>query len=270
MKNLVNAIRVEQFILNNNNSAFYEVEFPIHLKENGYNDFQEYTKEKREFLFKEWVPEVYYVDITDYAEVTENAIKNGDYGIYISVGKGIHAYHGNVEIDYELCKELGVQVVELNYEGGTIIGSAKDLSIIVVFPAIMSMEHSIIINKFKEILDKYIEGISINGNDILLNGNKVSGSMTRQVGNSFVWAAQVSFADYSEYIEKICNKPAIKTPAYIDSSLITRNELEKEICLWLRKGEEYEQYIAPEEPEPEIDEEKETYKEIIDILTGEE
>ena len=269
MKSLITAINTEKYILENKNEAFYMSEIERLLKQSGYSSKEEYVIEKRDYLFGQWIPEVYYIDIAEFAEVTENAINNNEYGIYIQTENGVHAFHGTDEIDYDLCEELGVQVVELNYEGGTIIGSMKDLSILIIFPAFMEMKHSIIINKFKEILDKYIEGITINGNDILLNGDKISGSMIRQVGNSFVWAAQVSFADYSEYIEKICNKPTIKTPAYIDNFLITRNELEKEICLWLRKGEEYEQYIAPEEPEVVIDEEKETYKEIIDILTGE-
>ena len=186
-------------------------------------------------LFNEWIPTIYRVPIEDYACVTENAILTGKHGIYISYGEGLHAYHGNQPIDYELCENLGVRVVELNYAGGTIIGSADDLTLIMVFPESMGMEHETIIGKIVEIISKYVPNTTIDRNDILVNGEKVSGSMTRTLMDSFVWAAQISFADYSEYIAKICTKPAIKKPSYIDNSLLTRNKLEEEILAWLQK-----------------------------------
>lgn len=183
--------------------------------------------------FNEWVPTIYRVPIEDYAKVTENAILTGQYGIYISYGEGIHAYHGSQPIDYALCEELGVRVVELNYAGGTIIGSADDLSIIMVFPESMGMEHEVIIGKIVEIISKYVPNTTIDRNDILVDGNKVSGSMTRTICGSFVWAAQISFRDYSDYIAKICNKPPVKKPSFIDSKLLTRDTLENEIIDWL-------------------------------------
>lgn len=206
-----------------------------HLKKFGFTHLSKYYDAKRAHLFAKWIPEVYYIDIGEFAAVTEDAIKNGRYGIYIPTEDGIHAYHGNDSIDYELCKSLGVRVVELNYAGGTIIGSSADLSILMVFPKEMGMNHPTVINKFREIISKYVPNVSRHGNDIMVDGEKVSGSMTRYVGDSFVWAAQVSFADYTEYIQKICNKKQIKKPAYIDSSLLTRDQLEEELIAWLQK-----------------------------------
>lgn len=208
-----------------------------HLKEFGFTCLSDYYDAKRAYLFEQWIPEVFYVDIGEYAAVTEDAIINGKYGIYISNGEGIHAYHGSEPLDYELCESLGVRVVDLNYNGGTIIGSANDLSIIIVFPASIGMNHPAVINKFCEIIGKYIPNVSRHGNDILVDGMKVSGSMTREVGDSFVWAAQVSFDDYSDIIAKVCNKPQYKKPAYIDSALLTRNKLEGELIAWLQKTE---------------------------------
>ena len=208
-----------------------------YLKQFGFDCLSEYYDKKRELLFSRWIPQVYYIDIKDYATVTEDAIVNGKYGIYISTGDGIHAYHGSEPIDMELCESLGVRIVDLNYVGGTIIGSAKDLSIIMVCPAYIGMNHPTIINKYCEIIGKYVPNVSRNGNDILVNGDKVCGSMTREVGNTFVWAAQVTFDDYSDIISKVCNKPQYKKPNYIDSSMLTRNELEDEIVAWLQKRE---------------------------------
>jgi hypothetical protein len=208
--------------------------FP-HLKEFGFDHLSQYYDAKRAHLFAKWIPEVYYINIGEFAQVTEDAIKSGRYGIYIPTEDGVHAYHGNDAIDYALCESLGVRVVELNYAGGTIIGSSADLSILVVFPKEIGMNLPTVINKFCETIGKYVPNVTRHGNDIMVDGMKVSGSMTRNVGNSFVWAAQVSFADYSEYIQKICNKPQRKKPAFIDHSLLTRDELEEELLAWLQK-----------------------------------
>ena len=187
--------------------------------------------------FNEWIPEVFYIDIEKYAETVENAILTGQYGIYIPCGNGLYAHHGSLPIDYELCKELNVHVNELGYNGGTIIGSAADLTIIIVAPVSIGLNHEIIINKYYEIISKYIPNTTIDRNDILINGEKVCGSMERTIGVVYEWGSQVSFADYSEYIAKICNKEQIKKPAYIDSNLLTRDKLEEEIINWLQKKE---------------------------------
>ena len=185
--------------------------------------------------FNEWIPTIYRIHIEDYAKVVEDAVLTAKHGIYISYGEGIHAYHGSQPIDHELCESLDVRVVDLNYNGGTILGSANDLSIIMIFPETLGMTHEVIINKIVEIISKYVPNTTVDGNDILVDGNKVSGSMTRTMFGSFEWAAQISFRDYSEYIEKICNKPQVKKPSYIDSNLLTRDKLEEEILQWLCK-----------------------------------
>ena len=89
--------------------------------------------------------------------------------------------------------------------------------------------------KFYEIISKYISGVTIDKNDILVNGEKVMGAMQRQVGDVFVWAAQISFKDYSEIIAQVCNKQIVKKPGYIDSSLLTKETLAEEVLKWLQK-----------------------------------
>ena len=205
------------------------------LNKNGFKTILDYIKVKREILFAEWVPEVYMIDIKDFAEQVEEAIKNNKYGVYIPVDDGIHAYHGNDEIDYNVCAELNVKPVELGYVGGTIIGSEKDVSILVIFPTEMNMDHYYICDKLCNIIRNYVDNVIRNGNDILVNGKKVSGSMTRQIGDSFVWAAQISFADYTEYISKICHKKARKEPSYINSDWLSKETLEREFINWLQK-----------------------------------
>ena len=201
----------------------------------GYLTLEEYFSDKQEYVFNNWIPEIYPIDVRVISTELENAIVNKKYGIYISTTDGLYAFHGSDEIDYELCEKLGICVAELYYQGGTIIGSSEDLGIEIVAPREVGLNTNLILNKFHEIISRYIDNVSIDGNDILINGNKVMGSMQRLIGDTFVWAAQISFADYSDIISQVCNKKSAKKPSYINSDLLSKEQLESEVLKWLQK-----------------------------------
>lgn len=205
------------------------------IKQYGYETLDEYFKEKRKYLFENWKPEVYYVDIRTLSTELEKAVQNEKYGIYISVADTLYAFHGDDEIDHNLCKELGVCVAEVYHKGGTIIGSDKDLGIEIVAPRNLSLQSKDILNKFYEIISYYEDNVIISGNDILVNGEKVLGSMRRDVGNVFVWAAQCSFGEYDDIIEKICHKKSQKKPGRLKNPKLSKEVLEKEVLKWLLK-----------------------------------
>lgn len=234
MRNLDGAMNEEKMYiidkLNNIDTSLIE-----RIRVYGYDNLQDYFNDKQKFLFNEWKPDVYYIDVKTLTTELENAIRNEKYGVYISVTDSLYAFHGSDTIDYELCEKLGVCVAELYYSGGTIIGSSKDLGIEIVAPNSIGLDTNFILNKFHEIISKYINNTTISGNDILVNDKKVMGSMCRNVGKVFVWAAQISFCDYSDIIEQVCNKKSVKTPSYIDNNFLTRDILEKEILSWLQK-----------------------------------
>lgn len=234
MKNLIDAIEEEKRYTNDRLNGI-NTSLPSRLADYGYGNLTEYFHDKREYLFRKWIPEVIYIDVATLTTELEKAVREGKYGVYISVADGIYAFHGTDAIDYELCEALGVCVAELFHQGGTIIGSNADLGIEIVAPAELDLDSNYIMNKFYEIIRKYVDSATIDGNDILVNGEKVMGSMCRHVGKTFVWAAQVSFNDYSDIIAKVCNKPVAKKPSYIDNAKLSREQLEKEVLAWLQK-----------------------------------
>jgi lipoate-protein ligase A len=177
-----------------------------------------------------WHPDIYALDANDVAENVAEAIKNEKDCIFMCKGEGIHAFHGNDEINLELCEQLGVKVVELNYRGGTIIGSKEDLSMLIIFPKEIGMREQDVTSKFLEAIGPEA---SYDDNDIMLNGKKIAGITWREFKNISVYTIQVSFKDYTEYINQICKKEAKKIPGYIDSEIITRDELENSIISWL-------------------------------------
>ena len=205
------------------------------LAQYGYTDLKTFFVEKKNYHFNQWMPEVTYIDVSTITTELEKAVREEKYGIYISVSDGVYAFHGSDEIDYDLCKDMGICIAELYYSGGTIIGNKEDLGIEIVAPADYGFEAKDFIQKVFEIISKYVANAEIAGNDILINGEKVMGSMSRHINNTFVWAAQISFADNSEYIKKVCKKKPIKKPSYIKSDLLTKEVLESEVVKWLQK-----------------------------------
>lgn len=235
MKNLQKAMAEEKAYitdrLNGTNTALID-----RLAIYGYDDLSEYFKDKREYLFGKWKPEVYEVDIETLTTELENAVQNGRYGIYISVSKkGLYAFHGSDELDYNLCNELGICVAEVFHQGGTIIGSSEDLGIEIVAPQEIGLDSQYILSKFLEIIKKYEDSAVISGNDILINGEKVLGSMQRGVGDAFVWAAQISYGEYDEIIQKVCSKKSKKKAGRIKHKSLNKNLLKGEILKWLQK-----------------------------------
>lgn len=205
------------------------------LSQYGYNSLDEYFTEKREHLFGQWNPEVYYVDVNTLTTDLETAVQNEKYGIYISTTNSLYAFHGSDEIDYELCEKLGVVVAEVFHHGGTIIGGVEDLGIEFVIPQSFGITTKFMLDKFYNIISKYETNVEVSGNDILVNGEKVLGSMTRHVGNAFVWAAQISFCEHRDIIEQICMKRSTKKPGTIKNEKLTKQELLREVFEWLQK-----------------------------------
>ena len=234
MKDLISAMNEEKAYvsdrLDNINTSLIERLAPY-----GYANLTEYFADKQKYLFDAWIPEVYPIDVRTITTDLEDAVRNERYGIYISHSDGLYAFHGSDDIDYDLCEELGICVAELYYTGGTIIGSNDDLGIEIVAPRSIGLTSGVILNKLHEIISQYVAGAMIDGNDILVNGEKVAGSMSRDVGGVFVWAAQVSFGDYTDLISQVCAKRSVKKPSYINSALLSRDALESEVVAWLQK-----------------------------------
>jgi hypothetical protein len=234
MRDLQKAITEEKaYIIDRMNNI--NTSLVARIKQYGYESLNEYFKEKKEYLFKNWKPEVYYVDICTLTTELEKAVQNGQYGIYVSTAERPYAFHGSDDIDYDLCKELGVDVAELYHRGGTIIGGVEDLGIEIVAPMELGLTPQLIISQFYNIIHKYEDSAEIVGNDILVNGEKILGSMHRLVGNTFVWAAQVSFGDHDELIKKVCNKKSEKKPGRLKNARLNKKSLEREVLKWLQK-----------------------------------
>jgi lipoate-protein ligase A len=73
-----------------------------------------------------------------------------------------------------------------------------------------------------------MSGVKVNNNDLLLNGNKICGSIMYHRNGMKCFACHFSFKDNTELIEEICNiSGSIKTPAFISG--LTVETFKKEL-----------------------------------------
>lgn len=234
IKDLQGAMREEQRYIDDRMSGI-DTNLTERLKKYGYSDLSEYFTDKKSNLFAEWKPSVHYID-EDYldSQMEQDIIDCND-GIYIIVPKSKrYAFHGSDEINREECESIGIRVIEMGYRGGTIVGSADDLGILLVIPFRLMITPQWVMENVLTIVREYIPEAEIIGNDIVVDGQKVMGSMVRQIGKSIVWAAQFTFGEHDKFIRIVCKKETKKEPGRIDSGRLTRNALEGRLVKWLR------------------------------------
>lgn len=231
MVNLEKAMQVEQQLRNEGN---YNVRTlaPL-IKEFGYNTAKEYLEERNAYLFQNWKPEVIRPEIKEIGILCQNAVKNEECKIIIPEENGIRVWEGNEKVDHDLCEKLGIQIENVGAGGGTIIGSEKDFSMMLIMPNEIRLTIEDILNKFVQIISRYNINATWSGNDVIIDDKKVCGTTYRILDNISVFTCQVSFEDYSEYIEKICTKKSTKTPGFINPEILSKEQFEEDVLNWL-------------------------------------
>lgn len=199
----------------------------------GYTDLNNYFADKRDYQLRQCIVEVHETTMDDIENRVETAVIGKTPSIWIPTADSVFVWHGNEPIDAELCTELGVHIYNMNYIGGTIVSGPEDLSFAIIIPESIDIGTSYILEKIKMIMSEYLDDVVIDGNDILVNGMKVLGSMNRRVNGVYVFACQISYADRTEYIKQLCSKQSVKTPGFIDSDLLPKETLKNEVLGWL-------------------------------------
>ena len=228
-KDIQKAIEAEQEYISKGDKNIY-----VYLKPYGYENLEEYFKDKEQYLLSQ-INFKLYLD-----EPTENidkrvweALKNKEACIWVPKLERVLACVGTADIlDRELCKNLNVGILDMPHQGGTIITGPKDLTIGIHFPKKSNLTYEYFFNR----MVKYLEQFKIypKGNDFLYNNKKVIGcshNETVEDMNSFFFSA--SFSDHTELIKKLCNKKSEKIPGVIPNILLTRQALLKEVLSWV-------------------------------------
>jgi lipoate-protein ligase A len=117
--------------------------------------------------------------------------------------------------------------------GGIIVHQDGDFTYGLSCPESIRVDANYILDRTRHIIQKYTDKkVTVDNNDILVDGLKVCGSTVYNKNGLFLILVYFSFNDKTELINTICNKKTDKAPSYID--FMTREELKQEVLSWLR------------------------------------
>lgn len=135
--------------------------------------------------------------------------------------------------DEAYCKEHNIPVYPLYTKGGAIVSTPGDFSIGLCYPASEGVGVQFILSKLRGIFSKHMAKVTVVGNDILVDGMKICGSVMYRQNGMKCFAAHFSFNDNSELIENICAiSGSIKVPTAIDGMTVAM--LKEAVKEWLR------------------------------------
>lgn len=233
MRDIKNAISAEAYYLEvgrRNGESLVDLVKPF-----GYSTLENYFKDKAEYQLKAQDYAVLYVYVDDIFAKVEAAITQEAPSIFVIKASRTIVWHGkDEELNRELCKELGYEVIPLDYNGGNIVTGVGDFNFIFVCKAVPNINTQWFMEKFAAYFSRFFEDVVCNENDILINGKKVMGSMQRETETMYEFATQISFVDRAEDIYKICPPTGAKKPSAIPSGYFSCDDLWDEVLSWLR------------------------------------
>lgn len=234
MGDIIKAIEVEKLYLRRRAKGEYPFHLVDKIRECGYESLSEYFSEKRvytfekmQFTYVEKKPSEcidYFFEMMDRQETGVVFIDSNETFVFSGESKPYNA---------EYCEKNNIPVYPLYTKGGAIVSAPGDFSIGLCFPESVGVDVQFILNKLKSIFGQYVENVEVKGNDILLNGGKICGSIMYYRNGMNCFAAHFSFDDHSELIEKICGvSGSIKIPTVIRG--LTVELFKQAVKLWLR------------------------------------
>lgn len=163
----------------------------------------------------EWMPEVI------------KHIKGGIHKIgYVVIESPVAIVHRKTQVDEEVCKQYGYEVVESYNNGGTILANAGDI----IFSHLEAPENGWIF-KFADYFVNWLKAKGMNAvyedNDILVDGYKVCGLCVTRYGRIDFSSAILSIHINLDHIKAICKKPMKKVPKGLSEYGITTEEVEQ-------------------------------------------
>lgn len=232
MTDIVKAIAKEQEYLSYRTKG----EEPFHLvdavKEFGFETLEQYFAEKRDYEFSNLALEVIETTPMEIIPEVYKTMGEKKSAVLFADTEHTHVWSGNgSQFNESYCSECGISIYPLRAGGGTIVSAKGDFSLVICLPDDVGVDTAYFLDKLSGIFGKYTDSVTVAGNDILLNGQKICGSAIYRNNDMKCFEAHFSFNDNSELIESICHKQSGKTPGYID--FMTREELRKEIAEWL-------------------------------------
>lgn len=215
--NIVKAIEKEQEYLSYRRKGKEPFHLVDAIKEYGFDSLEEYFSAKRDYQFLRLKFDYAEVDPSEAIAEIFRMIDAHETKVLFVPSTRTFVFSGESKpYDEEYCKEHDIPVYPLYTRGGAIVSTAGDFSVVICMPDSVCCEVDYILEGMKKLMLPFMPTVEVVGNDLMVDGGKICGSVGYRQNGMFCFAAHFSFKDNSELIEKICGiSGSIKTPTVI-------------------------------------------------------
>ena len=234
MADILRAITIEKKYLAHKQKG----EYPFHLAEKiaecGFRTLEEYFTAKRAHQFGQLTFELADIPPSEVIAEIFRMMEAKETRVLFVDSVETFVFTGESKaFDEEYCIENGIPIYPLYTNGGTIVSTPGDFSLVICMPDSVCSDVRYILDGLKAFFDKFMSNVEAKGNDIMMDGGKICGSVGYRQNGMFCFAAHFSFNDNSELIEKICGvSGSVKVPSVISG--LTPYDFKQELSAWLR------------------------------------
>lgn len=239
MKTIEELVTIEQQYIEERLNGVENIDFIGILQEENLTN-EEFQYKKGEYYLKHFGPNTIDVSGSTVQEALAfdmEAIKKQQNTItYGSIAGRQVWYPTEDSYNKEYCIENNIITACMPYAGGVICTTPSDLEAFICAKNPPSLLSKVILDK----LVKWIQSdttaiVSLNNNDILIDGKKVFGIASFQKNDMVVYVFHVSFNIDLDMINKVCLKPMLKTPTALSEYInYNKDNLIEEMMSWLK------------------------------------
>lgn len=145
---------------------------------------------------------------------------------YVVIERPVAIVHRKTQVDEEVCKQYGYEIVESYNNGGTILANPGDIIV-----SHLEAPGNGWLFRFKDYFIKWLKSKGLNAdfvsNDIVVDGYKVCGLCITRYGRIDFSSAILAINTNLDHIKAICKKPMKKVPKGLSDYGITTEEVEQ-------------------------------------------
>lgn len=248
MGDIVKAIEKEKEYISFRMNGEEPYHFVDAIKALGFKTLGEYFSAKKDYNFNQLTFELIYKNPNNCIDEGLRLLDTNTTAVVFVNCDETFVYTGESKpFNEAFCIENNIPIYPLHAPGGTIVGVDGDFSIGICVPKSLGVDEDYMKLKIQGLLSNYVDGITIDGNDILYNGNKICGITGYRKNGMYLFIAHCSFSDRTSLINEVCAVPeesttfslrgqsvvrkTDKVPGYID--FMSRDELREEVSKWL-------------------------------------
>ena len=167
------------------------------------------------------------IEQTEWLSEAKKYIMAGEHCIFHTIiSKPVVLVYNKSQIDSDTCEDMGYDVYEAYFNGGTLVANPGDLAF-AHFYNINNDWLTEFIQYFISWLNKRGVNASLDNNDILVDDYKVCATCITRYGRIDYTTVFINVNSNLNHIKLICKKPMVKVPRGLSNYGITTEEIEQ-------------------------------------------